>query len=308
MLETSRFTSYSACGIPFVVGGVVAGGVDALVARSPEEHRRRGIDVRTNHEATAIDLDAGEVEFLDQHAGTRRPHRLRPVDARHRRRSRCAPTCRASTCRSSTACSRSTTPRRCWRWRRRRAGASSSSAAATSAWRWPRRTSSAGCTATVVERGPQPLGVVDVDFGARVAEAMRVARHRRPLRRRRRGVRAGGRASRRTGRSRPTSSSSASACRPRSRARRRRPASSSAAGGAVLVDDRQATSAPPACGRPATAPRPPTSSPASRCTSPSARTPTSTAGSPASTWPAATPARRGCSARRSPSCARWRSP
>ena len=30
-----------------------------------------------------------------------------------------------------------------------------------------------GCTATVVERAPQPLGVVDVDFGARVAEAMR---------------------------------------------------------------------------------------------------------------------------------------
>ena len=70
MLETSRFTSYSACGIPFVVGGLVAGGVEALVARSPDEHRRRGIDVRTHHEATAIDLGAGEVEFLDQHAGT----------------------------------------------------------------------------------------------------------------------------------------------------------------------------------------------------------------------------------------------
>ena len=70
VLEMSRFTSYSACGIPFVVGGLVAGGVEALVARSPDEHRRRGIDVRTNHEATAIDIDAGEVEFLDQHAGT----------------------------------------------------------------------------------------------------------------------------------------------------------------------------------------------------------------------------------------------
>ena len=70
VLEMSRFTSYSACGIPFVVGGLVAGGVEALVARSPDEHRRRGIDVRTHHEATAIDVDAGEVEFLDQHAGT----------------------------------------------------------------------------------------------------------------------------------------------------------------------------------------------------------------------------------------------
>ena len=52
VLEKSRFTSYSACGIPFLVGGLVAGGVEALVARTPEEHRERGIDVRTHHEAT----------------------------------------------------------------------------------------------------------------------------------------------------------------------------------------------------------------------------------------------------------------
>ena len=32
VLERSRFTSYSACGIPFLVGGLVGGGVDALVA------------------------------------------------------------------------------------------------------------------------------------------------------------------------------------------------------------------------------------------------------------------------------------
>jgi len=70
VLERTRFTSYSACGIPFVVGGLVAGGVEALVARTPEEHRRRGVDVRIHHDATGIDLDAGEVEFLDQHAGT----------------------------------------------------------------------------------------------------------------------------------------------------------------------------------------------------------------------------------------------
>src|SRR5215218_502185 len=70
VLERSRFTSYSACGIPFVVDGLVGGGVEALVARSPEEHRRRGIDVRVHHDATAIDLDAGQVEFLDEHAGT----------------------------------------------------------------------------------------------------------------------------------------------------------------------------------------------------------------------------------------------
>ena len=69
VLEAGRFTSYSACGIPYVVGGEVAGGVEALVARSPDEHRRRGIDVRLHHEATAIDLAAGEVEVHDRHAG-----------------------------------------------------------------------------------------------------------------------------------------------------------------------------------------------------------------------------------------------
>ena len=41
MLERGRFTSYSACGIPFLVSGRVRGGVERLVARTPEEHRRR---------------------------------------------------------------------------------------------------------------------------------------------------------------------------------------------------------------------------------------------------------------------------
>src|SRR3954471_24010108 len=69
VLEKTRFTSYSACGIPFVVGGLVAGGVEALVARSPAGHRERGIDVGANHEAMGIDADRGEVEVLDEHGG-----------------------------------------------------------------------------------------------------------------------------------------------------------------------------------------------------------------------------------------------
>src|SRR3954470_9272383 len=69
VLEKTRFTSYSACGIPFLIGGQIADGVEALVARSPEAHRQRGIDVRTNHEATAIDTAAGEVEVLAEHTG-----------------------------------------------------------------------------------------------------------------------------------------------------------------------------------------------------------------------------------------------
>jgi NADPH-dependent 2,4-dienoyl-CoA reductase/sulfur reductase-like enzyme len=67
-LERGRWTSYSACGIPFVVGGEVA--FDDLVVRSPAEHRARSaIDVRTGHEAVAIDLPAREVEVRDHGGG-----------------------------------------------------------------------------------------------------------------------------------------------------------------------------------------------------------------------------------------------
>ena len=61
-LERGEWTSYTACGIPYVVGGIVQGGIERLVARSPEEHRANGIDVRLGHEATAIDPDGREVE------------------------------------------------------------------------------------------------------------------------------------------------------------------------------------------------------------------------------------------------------
>lgn len=47
--ERGRFTSYSACGIPYWLGGVVDDR-DQLIARSPDEHRERGIDVRLRHE------------------------------------------------------------------------------------------------------------------------------------------------------------------------------------------------------------------------------------------------------------------
>jgi NADPH-dependent 2,4-dienoyl-CoA reductase/sulfur reductase-like enzyme len=66
-LERGRHTSYSACGIPYWVGGVVPD-VDALVARTPEQHRTNGIDLRLRSEATVVDLDRREVEVRD-HAG-----------------------------------------------------------------------------------------------------------------------------------------------------------------------------------------------------------------------------------------------
>jgi NADPH-dependent 2,4-dienoyl-CoA reductase/sulfur reductase-like enzyme len=63
-LERSHHVSYSACGIPYWVGGDVGSG-DDLVARTPEEHRERGIDLRMRHEATDIDVDARKVTIND---------------------------------------------------------------------------------------------------------------------------------------------------------------------------------------------------------------------------------------------------
>jgi NADPH-dependent 2,4-dienoyl-CoA reductase/sulfur reductase-like enzyme len=60
-LERGTRTSYSACGIPYLVAGDVAS-PDELVARTPDEFRREHrIDVRMRHEATAIDLDTRTV-------------------------------------------------------------------------------------------------------------------------------------------------------------------------------------------------------------------------------------------------------
>lgn len=59
--EKGDYTSFAACGLPYLVGGQVATSAD-LVARSPEKHRANGIDVRMRHEVMSIDVDARTVE------------------------------------------------------------------------------------------------------------------------------------------------------------------------------------------------------------------------------------------------------
>jgi NADPH-dependent 2,4-dienoyl-CoA reductase/sulfur reductase-like enzyme len=68
-LERGHHTSYSACGIPYWVGGEV-GPVDRLVSRAAEQHRANGIDLRMRSEATALDLDRREVEVRDHARGS----------------------------------------------------------------------------------------------------------------------------------------------------------------------------------------------------------------------------------------------
>jgi NADPH-dependent 2,4-dienoyl-CoA reductase/sulfur reductase-like enzyme len=73
--ERGHFTSYSACGIPYWVGGVIDG-PDRLIARDPETFRNTfHIDVRLRHEVTGIDLDRREVvaRSLDDGTETREP-------------------------------------------------------------------------------------------------------------------------------------------------------------------------------------------------------------------------------------------
>ncbi|WP_280488759.1 hypothetical protein [Nocardia farcinica] len=55
VFERGGFTSYSACGIPYWVGGVVTER-DALIARTAEEHRARDIDLRMRTEAIELDV------------------------------------------------------------------------------------------------------------------------------------------------------------------------------------------------------------------------------------------------------------
>ena len=62
--ERGRYTSYSACGIPYWVSGTVDDR-DRLIARTPEEFAEQGIEVRTRHEVVGIDLDRRRVVARD---------------------------------------------------------------------------------------------------------------------------------------------------------------------------------------------------------------------------------------------------
>ncbi|GHB53284.1 flavoprotein oxidoreductase [Streptomyces xanthochromogenes] len=66
--ERSGFTSYSACGIPYWVGGDVPER-DDLIARTPEEHQERGIDLRMRTEVTELDVAGRRVRSRDLASG-----------------------------------------------------------------------------------------------------------------------------------------------------------------------------------------------------------------------------------------------
>ena len=69
MLESSRHTSYSACGIPYWIAGDV-GDPQRLLARSAGQHRQMGVDLRMGVTATRLDLSRRLVHYRDECAVT----------------------------------------------------------------------------------------------------------------------------------------------------------------------------------------------------------------------------------------------
>ena len=60
-----NMVSYSACGLPYFIGGVVPN-VNNLMVRSPEEFKKSGVDIFLNHECTKIIPEEKAVVFNNE--------------------------------------------------------------------------------------------------------------------------------------------------------------------------------------------------------------------------------------------------
>jgi CoA-dependent NAD(P)H sulfur oxidoreductase len=65
LLERDKHISYGACGLPYFVSGVISDASN-LIARTPEQFRRMGIDVRIAHEVLSIDTANRTVQVADK--------------------------------------------------------------------------------------------------------------------------------------------------------------------------------------------------------------------------------------------------
>ncbi len=69
--ERGPRTSYAACGLPYLLEGLVEQ-PDDLVARTPGEFAKRDISVHIHHEVTSVDADARAVTVRDLDSGSER--------------------------------------------------------------------------------------------------------------------------------------------------------------------------------------------------------------------------------------------
>jgi CoA-dependent NAD(P)H sulfur oxidoreductase len=77
VFERSAYCSYTACGLPYHIAGVIPDH-RALVMRTPEEFAREGVAVHVRHEVTGIDLDSRTLRVRDLERGR---GRTEPWDA-----------------------------------------------------------------------------------------------------------------------------------------------------------------------------------------------------------------------------------
>jgi NADPH-dependent 2,4-dienoyl-CoA reductase/sulfur reductase-like enzyme len=69
VFERGPHTSYSACGLPYYIAGMIKDS-DDLVARTPEKFKEKyNIDARVGHEVLRIDPDAGKVRVVERENG-----------------------------------------------------------------------------------------------------------------------------------------------------------------------------------------------------------------------------------------------
>lgn len=77
VLERDRYVSYANCGLPYHIGGAIPSR-DSLLVVTPEHLRSTlGLDVRTEHEVTAVDREAKLVHVVDHGGGA---HYTEPYD------------------------------------------------------------------------------------------------------------------------------------------------------------------------------------------------------------------------------------
>ena len=68
VFERSHHISYGACGMPYVIGGLIPD-LEDLVSRTPDEMAEKGVEVKVRHEVTEIDHEKRTVKVKDLGSG-----------------------------------------------------------------------------------------------------------------------------------------------------------------------------------------------------------------------------------------------
>ena len=64
VFERSHYISYGACGMPYVIGGLISE-LEDLVSRTPDEMAEQDIEVKVRHEVTEVDHENRTVKVKD---------------------------------------------------------------------------------------------------------------------------------------------------------------------------------------------------------------------------------------------------